>query len=73
MYRTAHEVGSDPDLYALCVLIGRRVFECFGYTPSGRTIKFVCIEQDLNVIVRYLKPDQTVKIVEKETNHELAF
>lgn len=61
---TAHEVGSNPDLYNRSVRIGKRVYDCYGYTRSGQTIKFACIDADpewiFNLTIRYLKPDELV-------------
>lgn len=71
MKATAHEIAGDPELYNRVVIIGGKEYDCYGYTRTGKSIKFARIEPaksatnksgkwEMSVIVRYLNPDKMV-------------
>lgn len=66
---TAHEIAADPALYNRVIRIGRTEWECLGYSRTGRRVKFGRLEvgetaaDGLRQIVRYVDPDQPVKVI----------
>lgn len=73
---TAHDIAADPDLYARPVTLpgSRLMWECMGYSRTGRTVRFARLLPGshaniyrLKQINRYVRPDTIVKIA-KDTH-----